>query len=445
MPAVTIITDTSGTDWVLDGTNGMWEGRGKKGFHAPQYAHFRDESPNIAGAFWRGVRTLPRELFLPIVIRDPNRDNVLARRRELISALDPLKGECTLTSAWPDGSARSIKARYVDGMDAGEQGPGEYGITVIRYGLRFIADDPYMFGDTISQEWSVTTASRTELPMPGVDGNYEVVSSPLLVSLTPGPIMNANPTFDSGLAPWFGIGGTASHNVTTVFEGTGSGRLIPSGVDANVRMESDWVAVVPNSPVMTSGMLRSDTARQVALNVNWFNSSSGYISTYVEQKAVAANTWTPFASTFYAPANAAFVNLAATIPASSVPADILYVDSATIRIGQGVTTVNPGDVPTYPSWELKGPFTSVDITNATTGKTVTLAYNASATGKLFVVTDPANTYLVDEAGNNRWDTLQSGFSLWPLVSGVNNVIVNMQGAAAGTSAKLTFQPLYNGD
>lgn len=295
MPAaVTTITDPTGVEWILDGSAGIWEGRGKKGFHAPTYQHYKDESPAIAGSFWRGVRALSRELIVPIVIRDVNRDNVLAKRRALIKAISPLKGECVIESSWPDGSVRSIAARYVDGMEAGEQGDGEYGITVIVYSLRFVADDPFMYGTQLNQNWGFTPSVRTELPIPGADTFYEVVSSPLLAS--------------------------------------------------------------------------------------------------------------------------------------------------------GAIITNPGDVDTYPTWLFTGPFTSITIENATSGKSFTLAYTAaSSANTLSVVTDPGESYVVDESGNNQWSALQAGYSLWPLVPGDNTVNVTLIGVTSASQADLTYTPLYEGD
>lgn len=294
MPAVTTLTDPSGFDWILDGTNGVWEARGKKGFHAPTYIHYRDESPAIAGGFYRGTRAIPRELFLPIVIRDQNRDNVLARRRALIKAISPLKGECVIKSAWPDGSARSIRCRYLDGMDAGEQGDGEWGITVLKYGLRFIADDPYTFGDELDEQWDFSAPTRTELPMPGADTFYEVVASPLLAS--------------------------------------------------------------------------------------------------------------------------------------------------------GAVIDNQGDVDSYPTWTFIGPFTQVTLGNSTTGKSFTLNYTAATSANtLTVVTDPGESYVQDESGTNRWDALTAGYSLWPLTPEINTINVALVGAGVGTSARMSYRPLYEAD
>lgn len=295
MPSITTITDPSGTDWAFDGTNGYWEAPGKKGFDGATYQHYRDESPMVAGAFWRGVRALPRELFFPIVIRDMNRDLALAKRRALTKALSPARGkECTITTSWPDGSARSIRARYVDGFDGAERGPGEWGVTTMKYGLRFIADDPYFIGDEVVLPYQLVASTRTELPIPGADTFYEVVSSSLLAA---GTVIN-----------------------------------------------------------------------------------------------------------------------------------------------------NPGDVDAYPTWNFTGPFTQIQAENVTSGKTFTITYTAATSANtLSLVTEPGKSYLVDENGVNRWNSLVAGYQLWPLVDGDNTVNITLTGPTTDSAAIVTFFPLYEGD
>jgi hypothetical protein len=294
--AVTTITDPDGTEWVLDGTNGYWEGQGRKGFDAPTYVHYRDESPAMPGAFWRGVRALPRELILPVIIRDGNRDLALSKRRAFTEALSPENGSglCVIKVSHPDGSTRWIDARYVDGIDAGERGPGEYGITTMKYSLRFMADDPYFYGAQVVMPWQMAASTRTELPIPGSDDLFEVVSSPLLAG--------------------------------------------------------------------------------------------------------------------------------------------------------GVTINNPGGIKAYPTWEFVGPFTQIIAENETLGQSFTITHTAaSSTDTLSLVTDPGDSYLVDELGANQWTTLSAGYQLWPLAPGDNIVNVTMTGATTDSLARLSYYPLYSGD
>jgi len=446
MPAVTTLIDPSGTEWALDGSLGIWEGRGKKGFHAPSYQHYRDESPTIAGAFWRGVRALPRELFLPIVIRDVNRDVMLAKRRALIRAISPIKGECTIESAWPDGSVRSIKCRYVDGMDAGEQGPGEFGITTMRYGLRFVADDPYTFGDIVNQQWDFNAATRTELPIPGADTFYEVVSSSYLVNPLPGAPLNANSGFETvGPSGWTGVGGALTQDLVVFSTGIASGKLVPDGVTANARIQSSQVAVNPAGAYIATGSLRCANSRTVNLNVNWYTSAAVYISTTSYSLSVTANTWTPFSTVMISPYNAGFASVIPTLPGSSVVGDVLYADDTAIGESLGSTVYNPGDVDTYPTWTLSGPFTQVTIANAASNKSFTLVHTLPVGDKLFIVTDPGSSYIVDGAGVNRWNTLQAGYELWPLVSGYNPLSVSISSAVSGATASMTFRSRYEAD
>ena len=174
--AVTVIVDPAGREWPLDGTLGIWRAPGRKGFHAPSYTHYRDESPAVDGAFWRGVRATVRELFIPIAIVGDTRADLLRARRGLIAAISPKRGECTIVSRQPDNTSRMIDARYVSGME-GEEGRGAWGVQAMTYGLTFVADDPYLYGPPVTLTWGSGTVSRTELPIPGADTNYEVVAA----------------------------------------------------------------------------------------------------------------------------------------------------------------------------------------------------------------------------------------------------------------------------
>lgn len=291
--AVTVIVDPAGRQWPLDGTNGMWRQPGRKGFHAPSYQHYRDESPAVDGAFWRGVRATVRELFIPIVIIGDTRADLLTARRQLIAAISPKRGECTIVSRQPDNTSRSINARYVSGME-GEEGRGPYGVRIMTYGLTFVADDPYLYGPEISLDWGSGTVSRTELPIPGADTFWEVVSASRILG--------------------------------------------DSQVD------------------------------------------------------------------------------------------------------------NLGDVDAYPFWEFNGPFTAIELTNTTSGKTLTLTHTAgTAADTITIETRPGQTAVVDEAGVNQWAALTAGYSLWPLLPGINELSIQVTGSTADTGARMTYRPRYESD
>jgi phage-related protein len=271
----------------------MWRQPGRKGFHAPSYTHYRDESPAVDGAFWRGVRATVRELFIPIVILGDTRADLLATRRSLIAAISPKRGECTIISRQPDNTHRSIDARYVSGME-GEEGKGPWGVQLMTYGLTFVADDPYMYGPTIPLKWGSGDVSRTELPIPGSDGFYEVVSA---------------------------------------------SRILGDSVVDNL-----------------------------------------------------------------------------------------------------------GDVDAYPTWEFSGPFTEIELTNTTSGKSLTLTHTAATTADTITITTrPGDTSVIDQDGVNRWAALSGGYSLWPLLPGRNEISIQVTGSTEDTGARMEYKPRFESD
>jgi hypothetical protein len=443
--AVTTITDPSGTAWVLDGSAGIWEPTGKKGFHAGTYVHFRDESPAVDGAFWRGVRATVRDLFLPILFRGTDRNVVLAQRRALIAAISPRNGQCVITSAWPDGSARSIICRYVDGIEAGSQGPGEWGITAITYGLHFVADDPYMIGPVSTTTWSLLVSTRNELPVPGADTAFETVTSPSLISSISSAPINLNTDFESGVGNWTATGGTVTQDLVFFEGGSASAKVVPDGVTAVVRLDSDQQPVTPLIAYRAAGFLACVSSRVVSLVIYWYDASHAFISTSTVSITPAAGVFTPISEMAVSPFNAAYAAVTPTLPGTPPATDILWADDVTLSQTGGTGLFNPGDISTYPTWTLTGPFTSVTATQAETGKTWTIGYSAAAGDILTLNTIPGQTSLVNNAGTNQWDKLTAGYQLWPLIPGTNTIGMTIVGATAASSAKLVFTPRYESD
>lgn len=444
--AVTTLTDPFGTDWVLDGTLGIWELNGKKGFHAGSYTHFRDESPAVDGAFWRGVRANVRDLFLPIFFRGTDRNVVLAQRRSLIKAISPRNGSCVITSSWPDGTSRFITCRYVDGMEAGEQGPGEWGVTALKYGLHFIADDPYFNSDQVTINWALLVSTRTELPVPGSDTVFESVTAPQLIisDISTAPV-NLNTDFESGVANWTATGGALTQDLVFFKNGIGAAKLVPDGVTATVFFASDQQAVAAMTAYQASGWLADATARTVALSINWFDAAHAFIKTDSVTASVTASTFTYLSGIFVSPFNAAYASINPTLTGTPPAIDILWADDVQLAATGGQTFTNPGDVDSYPIWKLSGPFTDITATNSTTGKIWKISYTAGSGETLTLDTTPGNTSLVDLNGTNRWDRLSTGYQLWPVVSGANKITAVIGGATAASIAQMNYLPRYESD
>lgn len=113
-----------------------------------------------------------------------------------------------------------------------------------------------------------------------------------------------------------------------------------------------------------------------------------------------------------------------------------------LGLGEQVLT-NPGDVTAWPTWTLTGPLTAVSATNMTTGYTWTLTYTVNAGETVVITTDqPA---VRGPAGQNLVSSLNwPDAYLWWMEPGDNDVIVNVLGGAAGTTAVLEFHARYEG-
>lgn len=104
---------------------------------------------------------------------------------------------------------------------------------------------------------------------------------------------------------------------------------------------------------------------------------------------------------------------------------------------------NPGDVVAWPTWTITGPMTGMTASNITTGFEFSLTYGLLAGEQITITTDrPA---VRGPSGQNLAASMNWPSSyLWALDPGDNSVILNVSGAAAGTTAALEFHARYEG-
>lgn len=122
------------------------------------------------------------------------------------------------------------------------------------------------------------------------------------------------------------------------------------------------------------------------------------------------------------------------------------------NIGSSLGVLNPGDFDAFPIWTITGPASAITITNATTGKVLSLTANGglALTGSdtLVIDTRPASARtalpVLLNGTVSRFDRLSSGSALWWLVPGSNTFTVVATGATAGTSIVLSRLPRYRG-
>jgi hypothetical protein len=280
--------------------------------------------------------------------------------------------------------------------------------------LEFYCADPYLY--SLDEHSASTTAYS-----PSAGRTYPLVYGVVAVTL------NSNPTFETALAPWAGKDGATVTRVNTQAQsGSWSAQITPPGGTTFPRMESEMVPVTPGVSYRARGYLRCATAREVALNVNWFDAAQDYVTTSSNSAVVAANTWTLFSSMVVAPAGAAYGHLAPTVPNTPPATDVLYVDE--VRLQQDLptgtrtygstgdtgrlTAVNNGASPAYPVLRLDGPVANPAIEQVNTGAILTLDATLQAGEYLLIDTRSRAVLFMGTSPRRTW--VRAG-SAWPLL------------------------------
>lgn len=152
------------------------------------------------------------------------------------------------------------------------------------------------------------------------------------------PSITVNSSFETDLTGWSGFGGTATRVVTpepAPFEDAWSLKFVPDGVAQFPGPSSSQVAVTVGRQYVVSGWLRCATARNVALNINWFGTAGAYLSTSANDQPVEAGIWHWFELTATAPANSVTANVAPTVPNFPPVTDELWIEGVTLRPAGG--------------------------------------------------------------------------------------------------------------
>lgn len=171
--------------------NGYQVLKGGRGLDMPPIVHYTDDAPSIDGSLHRGVRTLDREVMLPIHVEGSTRTEFLSRKRALLRSLDPKRGNGQpgrLTWAEPDGTLRNLDCWYESGLE-GDYGDDLYSVRWQRFGLVLRALDPYWYGPDVMLAWS-GSQSQTFFPL--------VHSSSNFVNLTPSQVLGATTVLNEG-------------------------------------------------------------------------------------------------------------------------------------------------------------------------------------------------------------------------------------------------------
>lgn len=122
------------------------------GLEEPEAAMYVDEYASLDGGLYRGWRTKPRNVALPVQIEADNSSDFLAIRRAWNKALGTPGSEVVWKVAPPGEDERSLAMRFVPlGTYSRDS---DSGLTLSEtYPLVFTAPDPYWKGEPIAYTW----------------------------------------------------------------------------------------------------------------------------------------------------------------------------------------------------------------------------------------------------------------------------------------------------
>lgn len=106
-----------------------------------------------------------------------------------------------------------------------------------------------------------------------------------------------------------------------------------------------------------------------------------------------------------------------------------------------VTVDNPGDVATWPVWEVDGPGTDIALRDLGMGQATELATTLLAGQTVTIDTRPGRKTVTRDDGTNLFPQL-GGSDLWPLAPGSTAVRIEMGGAGDTSVVRLRYQPAY---
>ncbi len=198
----------------------------------------------------------------------------------------------------------------------------------------------------------IVTVVRSTTPNQNVIGVLEATAQP-------GPVLNMNPTFTSGTAPWVAHGSAvAQSNAFTQGELPFSAKVTPDGVSALSYIESDQVSVLNGHSYAASVWLYSPTGyTPVSMSINWYSAGVYNSTTSTGSLTIAAGVWTQY-QIASATVPTGLTNPTATIAPteSGTPAvtAIFYVSAATIQDISGPMLSSVNELTYTGTWPSTG-------------------------------------------------------------------------------------------
>lgn len=148
--------DADGVTTVLSADDSRMVEWNVSGLLSPPVRFEEEGIPEMDGARLRAVHHSVREVFIPVWVHGTSAADLRTKVRQLVSALNPLRGDGRLRVTSPIGDQRELVCRVSSGLEGVERLGETSGIWSQSMPLLFRVWDPYWqdVSDTVSGPWN---------------------------------------------------------------------------------------------------------------------------------------------------------------------------------------------------------------------------------------------------------------------------------------------------
>lgn len=232
-------TGWNGETWQIQGglgSSAVMPIDGRTGFGMPPVTQYFTESATSDGSTWHGYRTQARTFDFPVFVTGSTPTEAREEQARFMSTLRPDKVG-VLTVADPLGRRRYLSLRYISGADEEFQS-SNFALYWYSHRLRFVAEQPYYYGDAIPLEFKSETGVNFYGGGVGTLGPLFYISN----SQTTDNAIVTNPGDVDAWPVW------KIHGPFTSFTGTIGGKSIALPITKTV---GHWIEVNSNPEVQT--------------------------------------------------------------------------------------------------------------------------------------------------------------------------------------------------
>ncbi|MGW4640161.1 DNRLRE domain-containing protein [Sphaerisporangium sp. NPDC004334] len=168
---------------------------------------------------------------------------------------------------------------------------------------------------------------------------------------TPAPVLNENPFFETGIAPWTASGGTLQRTQAKAYEQQAAALLTPEEDAGSVTVRSEaGIAVTENTRYSLKGrFLQSGVATEIEYGLDWFDANGERLTPSASRLTPDLTQWSSSENSYLSPAGVRTAQIRVSITTPTSPDVQTYLDELTLTESAQPDAVAPTVTATDPS------------------------------------------------------------------------------------------------